>query len=265
MSYEIDLKPTFLNQLTALPQKEVAHVMDKVRILQEAPAPDSKSKKRLVGYKGAVYRIRSGNYRILYTFNESEGWVVLLGVDNRKDVYKGEQLVAEEPGYEVATMPDAADLLAIETHPTFDSTPTLERRSAEDDLPVRIDAELLTRLRVPEQFVQALVGCTTIDDFLAADVPEAVRTRVFDVVTSPDYDRVMQQPTFVADDVDDLLRFAWVEAEDPAEYLEFSITTSPITDETILTITDFCDDDEVQDQKLFWESQIKKMTHVMGG
>ena len=55
------------------------------------------------------------------------------------------------------------------------------------------------------------------------------------------------------------------EAEDPAEYLEFSITTSPITDETILTITDFGDDDEVQDQKLFWESQIKKMTHVMGG
>ncbi|MCB1274716.1 MAG: type II toxin-antitoxin system RelE/ParE family toxin, partial [Leucobacter sp.] len=103
MSYEIDLKPTFLNQLTALPQREVAHVMDKVRMLQESPAPDAKSKKRLVGYKGAVYRIRSGDYRILYSFDQAKGWVVLLGVDNRKDVYEGEQLVAEEPGYDVAT------------------------------------------------------------------------------------------------------------------------------------------------------------------
>lgn len=74
-----------------------------------------------------------------------------------------------------------------------------------------------------------------------------------------------EEAELIEDIEDDRLRFAWTEAEDPSEYFEFAITTSPITDETILTITDFCDDDEVQDQKLFWESQIKKMTHVMGG
>lgn len=50
-------------------------------------------------------------------------------------------------------------------------------------------------------------------------------------------------------------------ASDPSEYFEFSITTSPITDETILTITDFCDDDEVQDQKLFWGLPDQKDDH----
>lgn len=69
--------------------------------------------------------------------------------------------------------------------------------------------------------------------------------------------------TLVDDIEDELLRFVWVDAP-PNEYLEFAITTSPVTDETILTITDFCDEDEARDQKLFWDAQIKKMNHVMG-
>lgn len=73
-----------------------------------------------------------------------------------------------------------------------------------------------------------------------------------------------EQAELIEDIEDDRLRFVWVEAESPSEYLEFRITTSPVTDETILTITDFCDHDEVDDQKLFWDAQIKKMTHVMG-
>jgi uncharacterized protein YndB with AHSA1/START domain len=67
------------------------------------------------------------------------------------------------------------------------------------------------------------------------------------------------------DDIEeDRLRFVWEEAPSSTEFLEFRITTSPVTDETILTIIDFCDEDEVDDQKLFWEAQIKKMAHVMG-
>ncbi len=73
-----------------------------------------------------------------------------------------------------------------------------------------------------------------------------------------------EQAELIEDIEDDRLRFVWLEAQGPNEYLEFRITTSPVTDETILTITDFCDDDEVADQKLFWQAQIQKMTRVMG-
>ncbi|MBP6185496.1 MAG: activator of HSP90 ATPase 1 family protein [Saprospiraceae bacterium] len=73
-----------------------------------------------------------------------------------------------------------------------------------------------------------------------------------------------EQAELIDDVEDDRLRFVWSDSDVASEYLEFKITTSPVTDETILTITDFCDVDEVADQKMFWEAQIKKMTHVMG-
>lgn len=205
MTYELVQKPTFLNQLRAVPAKELHQVLAKVELLQKAPQPDGKNKKRLVGYKGAVYRIRSGDYRILYTFGE--GWVTLLGVDHRKDVYEGDQLVAEKPGFDLNDLP--ADGLLVEElspSPSFDAPD--RRTDAADELPVKIDRELLEKLRIPDEYIAALVGCKTVDDLTAAAVPEAIMTRVFDVVTSPDYDRVMEQPSLIAEDVDDLLRFA---------------------------------------------------------
>jgi putative nucleotidyltransferase with HDIG domain len=208
MSYEIIHKSTFTNQLLALPSRELPHVLEKVRLLEDAPAPDAKNKKRLQGYAGAVYRIRAGDYRILYTFDEQNGWVALLGVDNRKDVYRGEQLVAEAPTFDVASVPGAADLLAPAQQGWTQLPPQEARRSSEDYLPVRLDAEFLKHLRVPDVFLPALLRCETVDDLTNADIPEAVRGRVFDTVMDPDYDRVLQQPSFVTGDVDDLLKFA---------------------------------------------------------
>ena len=40
---------------------------------------------------------------------------------------------------------------------------------------------------------------------------------------------------------------------------------SPLTGETILEIQDFCDEDEINDQMQFWESQIKKLKTATGG
>lgn len=73
----------------------------------------------------------------------------------------------------------------------------------------------------------------------------------------------------VADMIDDIederIRFKWEDADDEEEYLEFRMRKSPVTNETILEITDYCDDDEVADQKQLWESQIKVLRQETGG
>lgn len=67
------------------------------------------------------------------------------------------------------------------------------------------------------------------------------------------------------DDIEDeRVRFHWEDADD-GEYLEFRMSRSPVTGETILEITDFCDEDEVEDQKQLWESQIKVLRQETGG
>jgi uncharacterized protein YndB with AHSA1/START domain len=67
------------------------------------------------------------------------------------------------------------------------------------------------------------------------------------------------------DDIEDeRLRFRW-DGTAPNEFLEFRMYKSPVTDETVLEITDFADEDEVTDQQLFWESQMKILRQETGG
>lgn len=69
----------------------------------------------------------------------------------------------------------------------------------------------------------------------------------------------------VDDYEEELLRFRWEEAENDDEYLEFHISTSPITNETILRIKDVCDEEEAEDQIKYWESNVKKLKSAIGG
>lgn len=72
----------------------------------------------------------------------------------------------------------------------------------------------------------------------------------------------------VAQLIDDIeeerVRFQWEDGEE-GEYLEFRMSRSPVTGETILEITDFCDDDEVDDQKQLWDTQVSQMKIATGG
>ncbi len=72
----------------------------------------------------------------------------------------------------------------------------------------------------------------------------------------------------VAEMIDDIederVRFKWEDSDDN-EFLEFRFSKSPVTGETILEIEDFCDEDEVVEQKDLWESQIKVLRQETGG
>lgn len=74
-----------------------------------------------------------------------------------------------------------------------------------------------------------------------------------------------EEVAFMIDDIEEeRIRFQWEEAADN-EYLEFRMEISPVTNETILCITDFCDSDEVDDQKQLWSNQMDALRREMGG
>lgn len=76
----------------------------------------------------------------------------------------------------------------------------------------------------------------------------------------------MNEDAELIEDVEDeLLRFRWIDAEAPNEYFEFRIQESPVTGETVMELTDFCDANEVKDQQRYWETQIQKLQKETGG
>ena len=64
---------------------------------------------------------------------------------------------------------------------------------------------------------------------------------------------------------DELLRFVWEDAPNENEFLEFSIIRSPITNETVLYVTDYCDANETKDVAKLWETQIERLREETGG
>src|ERR1043166_2849970 len=121
MSFEILHKPTFINQLLALPREYMAQVLEKVERLRQDPTPDGKLKKKLKGYKHDVYRLRSGDLRIIYTIAGT--CVALLGVADRKDVYRGQALDVEGTSIDDETPQEIANALEPAPEPSKPVTP----------------------------------------------------------------------------------------------------------------------------------------------
>lgn len=64
---------------------------------------------------------------------------------------------------------------------------------------------------------------------------------------------------------DDFIRFKWVEDDEAETYFEFRIQVDALTKDVSLIVTDFSDDDEVDEIKMFWENQIAELKHTIGG
>ncbi len=60
------------------------------------------------------------------------------------------------------------------------------------------------------------------------------------------------------------IRFKWMEDESEDGYFEFRIQVDEITKDVSLMITDFADEDELEESKMFWENQIDELKHVIG-
>jgi hypothetical protein len=60
------------------------------------------------------------------------------------------------------------------------------------------------------------------------------------------------------------VRYHWLEEEDENVYFEFKIVVDELTNDLSLIVTDFADEDEVDEQKMFWENQIDALKRCIG-
>jgi uncharacterized protein YndB with AHSA1/START domain len=62
---------------------------------------------------------------------------------------------------------------------------------------------------------------------------------------------------------DSFVKFAWEESEDDS-YFEMKIIVDEITKDVSLFITDFAEEDEVEEAKMLWSNQIADLKQVLG-
>nr|WP_321355312.1 START-like domain-containing protein [uncultured Draconibacterium sp.] len=60
-----------------------------------------------------------------------------------------------------------------------------------------------------------------------------------------------------------LVRFNWIDEEDES-YFEFKIMRDELTGDVSLLITDFAEEDEIDETRGLWDSQVADLKHVLG-
>ncbi|MDA0883203.1 MAG: START-like domain-containing protein [Bacteroidetes bacterium] len=67
---------------------------------------------------------------------------------------------------------------------------------------------------------------------------------------------------------DEYVKFRWVEDEDDEgdkdTFFEIRLRVDDLTQEVAILVTDFADDDEVDEAQLLWDSQIVRLKRVLG-
>ncbi len=83
-SYKIVVKKSVAKDLKNIPKKDVQRILSAIEQLANDPRPPQS--KKLSGQER--FRIRQGNYRILYTIEDDRLVVCVVKVGNRRDVYR---------------------------------------------------------------------------------------------------------------------------------------------------------------------------------
>lgn len=63
---------------------------------------------------------------------------------------------------------------------------------------------------------------------------------------------------------DERIKFKWVEDEDTPYFFELRIQVDDITKDVSLMITDFAEEDEVEEGKMLWENMVSDLKQILG-
>ena len=84
MKYIVEISAPVRKQMKRMPNSDKKKILDKIDSLSDDPRP--------YGYKKLFYytdffRVRVGNYRIIYTIQDEQLVVVIVEVTDRRDAY----------------------------------------------------------------------------------------------------------------------------------------------------------------------------------
>jgi mRNA interferase RelE/StbE len=86
MEYRVLILPRAQRQIESLPRQTRTRIIGAIDTLEKNPR--SLGTKKLKGTED-LYRLRVGDYRIIYAIQDDELLVIVVNAGHRKDIYRG--------------------------------------------------------------------------------------------------------------------------------------------------------------------------------
>ena len=78
------------------------------------------------------------------------------------------------------------------------------------------------------------------------------------------WDGSEEQAEMISSKESKFVRFRWLASDDKDAFFEFKINKHELTGDVALEIVDFADEDDVDDARDLWDTQISRLKHTMG-
>ena len=82
--YSVTIKPSAAKELESIPKKTIRQMVSRIHGLAEDPRPHGVEK--LSGEER--YRLRQGDYRVVYSIDDEMGVIDVVKVGHRREVYR---------------------------------------------------------------------------------------------------------------------------------------------------------------------------------
>ena len=112
----------------------------------------------------------------------------------------------------------------------------------------------------PQLLFQYLSTPSGLSEWFADDVNSRGEDFTFIWEDSEEYAKLLSKKN------NELVKFMWVNDEEEYQkyFFEFLITVDEITKDVSLTVTDFSDDDELEESKMLWTNLVGDLKQVLG-
>ena len=84
VKYSLKIKKSAAKELAKIPPPDLRRIIDKIKNLSIDPRPVGSQK--LANFE--LYRVRQGDYRIVYSINDMEIIIEIIKIGHRRDIYK---------------------------------------------------------------------------------------------------------------------------------------------------------------------------------
>jgi len=85
MAYSIELKKSVEKDIRKIPKKEIRRIVEAMEGLAKEPRSSGSMK---IKATERTYRIRVGDYRVIYQIDDEEKTVLVTHIRHRKDAYR---------------------------------------------------------------------------------------------------------------------------------------------------------------------------------
>ena len=110
----------------------------------------------------------------------------------------------------------------------------------------------------PQLLYQYISSASGLSEWFADNVNS--RSELFTFI----WDDTEEQAKLITKKNGERVKFKWLESDEDQSYFEIRIQVDGITKDVSLIITDFAEDDEIEESKMLWDNQVSDLKQILG-